>query len=202
MGSAWSRLHKYAIWALFFFFFLFQAAANADHLPDELLADGNPETTLAGIDLRSAKMSDVVRMYGPPTRETKAPKNPAWTGYAWELPNAKLSLGVYRDASSEQIDDIYVEGTSSGQVGATGSGLRLGDTIKELRLIYGSNYELTHLRNKPGSRNEFTGISVANQRVDIQWRLEDFTLSVGIDSNGKVIAMWLMLPECYPEGCE
>ena len=49
---------------------------------------------------------------------------------------------------------------------------------------------------------EFTGVTVANPSVTIQWRSEDFTLTVGFDDNGKVIAMWLIKPECYPGGCE
>jgi hypothetical protein len=202
MVKTCSRTHKYTIYAFLFLLFLCQGVANADHLPEKLLADGKPETTLAGINLRNTKLNDVIRMYGPPTRKVKAPNNPAWTGYVWELPNAKLEVGVNSDASGAQIDDIYVEGTADGQLGSTGRGLKLGDGIKTIKRIYGRHFQLTQLRNKPKKRMEFTGVSVANQRVTIQWNSEEFTLTAGISSNGKVVAMWLILPECYPGDCE
>ena len=53
----------------------------ADHLPEELLADGKPETKLAGIDLTHDNLDRVVQMYGKPKREVKVPNkspiNPA-----------------------------------------------------------------------------------------------------------------------------
>jgi hypothetical protein len=198
MVKAWTRAICILVWLL-----ICQGISMADHLPEKQLANGKPETMLAGINLRSAKLNDVVRMYGPPTREVKAPNNPAWTGYVWELPEAKLEVGVNRDASGARVDDVYVEGTAKGQVGYTGRGLKLGDSIKSIKRIYGSRYEITRLENEPRNRMEFTGVTVANQRVTIQWRSEDFTLTVGIGSNGKIIAMWLILPECYPASdCE
>jgi hypothetical protein len=196
------RKWTWVIWVLLSFF-MCHGISKADHLPENLLASGKPETKLAGINLRTAKLNDVVRMYGRPTREVKAPNNPSWTGYVWELPEAKLEVGVSGDASGARIDDIYVEGTAKGLVGSTGRGLKLGDGIKTIRRIYGSRYELTRLGNEPRNRMEFTGVTVANQRVTIQWGSEDFTFTIGIGSNGKIIAMWLMLPECYPASdCE
>lgn len=189
--------------SLLFSFILFQSTAKADHLPDQLLASGKPETTLAGINLKTTTLNDVIRMYGPPTREENVSNNQTWTGYVWELPHAKIELGVNRGSSGTQIESIYVEGTAHGQVGSTGRGLKLGDDIKKLTRIYGSNYEIATLRNDPSeNRVEFTGVTVANQRVTIEWRLEEFTLTVGLDGKGKVIAMWLILPECYPGACE
>jgi len=49
---------------------------------------------------------------------------------------------------------------------------------------------------------EFTGVKATGQYVTIQWKLEDFTLRVGLEKNGKISAMWLILPECYPHGCD
>jgi hypothetical protein len=177
-----------------------QASASADHLPEELLASGKPETILAGIDLKTTKLKDVMRKYGSPAREK------SWisgTGYVWQLPHAKIELSVNRGRLGTQIRAIYIEGTASESVGSTGRGLKLGDDVKKLKRIYGGKFELQTLRNEPSeNRIEFTGVSVANQRITIQWRLEDFTLTVGFDGNGKIIAMWLILPECYPGGCE
>jgi hypothetical protein len=194
---------RYATWVFALFLLLCQAPAEADHLPERLLAAGKPEITLAGINLKTSKLNDVIRMYGQPTRQREVPNNPSWTGYVWELPYAKLELGVNRGSSGTQIGSIYVEGTANGQVGSTGRGLKLGDGIKTLKRIYGNHFMLRTLRSDSSAkRMEFTGVSVANQRATIQWRLEEFTLTVGFDVHGKVIAMWLILPECYPRDCE
>lgn len=181
---------------LLFSFLAGQVSAYADHLPEHLLATGKPETTLAGISLKTAKWSDVIRRYGHPTREERAPNNPTWTGYVWELPHAKLEVGVDRGGSSTRIEDIYVEGTANGRVGSTGRGLRLGAGLEALKRIYGNRFELHTLRNDPSEkRMEFSGVTVADQRATLQWRSEEFTLTVGFDAQGKVIAMWLILPE-------
>ena len=182
---------------------IFQGAANADHLPDDLLATGKPETTLAGINLVSTKLADVLRMYGPPARQTTVPNNPSWTGYIWNLPNAKLELGVDRDGSAVQITDIYVEGSDKGKVGSTGRGIHLGEHIEDLKRIYGDRLMVQAVHADPSKpRMEFSGVTAAQRRAVFQWKSEEFTLTAGLDSDDRIIALWLILPECYPGGCE
>ena len=194
---------KTAILCFLLSFLLFQSTAKADHLPEESIASGKPEITLAGINLKSTTLKDVIRMYGSPTRQKKAFNNPHWTGYVWELPHAKLELGVSSGPSGTRIRNIYVEGTTDGQVGTTGRGLKLGDDINKLKRIYGNQFVLQKLANEHSkNRIEFTGVDVANQRATFQWREEDFTFTAGLDDKGIINAMWLILPECYPRGCE
>jgi hypothetical protein len=182
--------------------FMCQVPARADHLPEELLASGKPEIALAGINLKTTKFKDVIRMYGQPTRKKQVGNDASWTGYIWELPGAKLEVGVIQDKAGPKIYDIYVEGTARGKVGSTGRGLKFGDSIKTIKSIYGSRFELSNLgKESPKEREEFTGVTVANKRVTMQWKKEDFTLTVGLDNAGRVSAMWLILPECYG-GCE
>ena len=94
MGKNVGLSPRYATLVFLFSFLLCQAPAKADHLPDRLLAAGKPEITLAGINLKTSKLDDVIRMYGQPTRKIEVPNSPVWTGYVWELPHAKLELSV------------------------------------------------------------------------------------------------------------
>ncbi len=190
--------------SLLFSFLLFPFYATADHLPEKLLAKGEPETTLASINLKTTKLTDVIRMYGLPTREEKTSRDPNWTGYIWELSHAKIELGFYNNEKiGIQLYDIYIEGNANGQIGSTGRGLKLGDDLNKLTHIYGSRYKLQTLNSdRSERREEFTGVSVAYKRVTIQWLSEEFTLSVGLNDKGKIIAMWLILPECYHGDCE
>src|ERR1051326_1313257 len=77
-------------------------AASADHLPDALLASGKPETVLAGIDLKSSTLKKVIGLYGAPTRQKTAASNPAWIGYLWELPGARLEVDTENEGESNR----------------------------------------------------------------------------------------------------
>jgi hypothetical protein len=157
----------------------------ADHLPDKLLASGKPEKILAAINLEKTKLDDVVRMYGPPTREVKVPNNPSWTGYVWETTRAKLEVSVNRGPAGHAIGDVYIEGTDSGPMGSTGRGLRLGDEMHTLKRIYGSRFELSHpSADSLRSRREFAGVA-ADRRVNVQWKSQEFTLTIGFNVRGK-----------------
>jgi hypothetical protein len=185
---------RYVTLGFLYFFLLIPSIAKADNLPENLQASGKPETTLAGINLETTTLIDVIRLYGLPTREERTSRDPDWIGYIWELPQAKIELSFYNTGTGN-IADIYVEGTTKGQIGSTGRGLKLGDDLNKLKRIYGNRFMLQTLRKDSSEkREEFTGVSVANKRVIIQWGLEGFTLTVGLDGNGKVTAMWLMMP--------
>jgi hypothetical protein len=179
--------------------------AHADHLPDNMLALGKPEKQLAGINLVSTNLDDVIRMFGPPTRILKVPNNPHWTGYTWKLSNGALEIGVAHSSSGSQIHDVYIEGKLTGQAGSTGQGLKIGDTIQDLKRLYGNHFELSPInKNALEKREEFTGVQTnyEYQVATIQWKAEEFTLSIGFNDTGKISAIWLILPECYPDGCE
>lgn len=196
---------KYSIYITLPLLLLAIGAAQADHLPDTLLAKGKPEVELARINLETSKLEDVIRRYGLPTQEVGAPNNPNWTGYFWDLPRAKLEVSVDQDQSGTQIDNIYIAGTVEGKNGLTGRGLKLGDTLTDLKRIYGNIFELSAPNKDPSrTRNLFTGVQEKNeyQVATIQWKSWDFTLRVGFNTAGKIDAMWLILPECYPDGCD
>ena len=173
----------------------------ADHLPEELLADGKPETKLAGIDLTHDNLDRVVQMYGKPKREVKVPNNPSWTGYVWELPEVKIELGVISGPSGKHIRDVYIEGTAAGKSASTGRGLKLGDHISAIKRVYGAKLQIQK-GNPSEQRREFTGIGAVSQRIKLQWASQEFTLTAGLNDAGRIIALWLILPECYPDPCE
>jgi hypothetical protein len=181
-------------------FFLFTSAL-ADHLPEPLLALGNPERRLAGIDLQTAKLTDVVRRNGAATRKVTAPNNPQWTGYVWESPAAKLEVGVQGSADLGVIESIYVEGTDRGLTGSTGAGLKLGDNVEAIKKIYGTRFQEIKQSKIRQDRREFMGLAQSHLIV-LQWKSVDFTLMVGFNQDGKIAALMLMPPECYPGDCD
>lgn len=200
-----SMFYKYLKYSFLSALLLAVGSAYADHLPDAMLAKGKPEVELAGINLEKSKLDDVIRRYGQPAHKLNAPNNPAWAGYSWEMPHAKLEVNVEEGPKGAEITDIYIAGTSDAEVGLSGQGLKIGDTLTDLKRIYGPLFELSAPnRNPSGVRDPFTGVQEKSeyQVATLQWQSWDFTLRVGFNAAGKVDAMWLILPECYPSGCD
>jgi hypothetical protein len=179
---------------------LLETTLKADHLPENLLAAGQPEVVLAGIKIRTSTLDDVIRLYGNPTRKEESND---WIGCTWNLLNAKLKVNLYHKSLKTQITDIYIEGTATGELGSTGRGLKLGDNFEVLTNIYGKRYLLTNLSEDSNTKREVSSeIIFANKGVTIQWKSEEFTLTVKLDIHGKIYSMWLILPECYESPCE
>jgi hypothetical protein len=171
---------------------LLASVGLADHLPPELQARGKPEKTLAGIHLDRSKVSDVIKIYGAPSKAEMQSK-PADLNvgdtydYFWTKPGMKLHLIVYRGAHivrGEYIALIEIERTKAkGSVGGTGSGLKLGDGLKDLRRIYGRRFE----------ERKLPKLNIHD--VMIQWRSEEISLVAVFDKQGKISKLSLMPPE-------
>lgn len=164
----------------------------ADHLPPELQARGKPEKRLAGILLDHDRISDVIKLYGKPSRMEKQaePPDANWVDtydYYWTKPDIKLHLVVERGKEikgGEQIALIEVEGSrATGIIGRTGSGLKLGDSLADLRRIYGKRFKE---RNIPKLRIH---------DVMLQWRSEEYSLIAEFDQRGKIKNISLSSPE-------
>ena len=184
--------------------------AIADHLPESLMARGEPEDTLAGINLRTTTADEVMKKFGPPTRKVTVPNNPAWTGYLWSNQNTQLEVEVSRGRSRDYVETITVvrlNNTSPLSVNnlaeaeATGRGLKLGDTLDTLKGIYGSRLKLDKQASVPADADPFLSMP-GSQTATLQWRKLDFTLIAGLDSQGRIIALRLRPPSCYPGGCK
>jgi hypothetical protein len=193
------------IWFVIFGLLL-PMVASADHLPDELHSTGKAETSLAGISIsRTSPVSEAIKRYGPPTERKLAANNTAWVGYRWVLKSAILEVG----ASNDIITDIYVELTGAGTRVGTGSGLNLGDDLARLKAIYGNKYQDwkypdLSIGGGPRARSEripYSGVW-ERQRVVIQWASPEYTLSAGLDDQGKIVSLCLLRPECFPGECK
>jgi hypothetical protein len=190
-------------------FFLSGVGAIADHLPAKLLARGKPENTLAGINLERDNPADALRKLGPPTKKITAPNNPQWTGYLWDTASLRLEVEVTRGKDKDYMGNVTVvrlgdaSGTASTTVAreSTGRGLKLGDTLEALRSIYGSRFQLSKQANVPATTDPFLSVP-GSQTVVVQWTPIEFTLTAGLDSQGRIIALRLSPPECYPGGCQ
>jgi hypothetical protein len=168
------------------------STSRADHLDEKLQAKGTPETTLAGIHLSEhTKIADVIRLYGRPTkREGSESDNPNFAtsyDYYWIRPGLNLHVLVQRFPRTmpewEYISLVEVDfGTSHG-VAKTGKGLRIGNSLKDLKRIY-------------GHRVQVRDIPEANIRYAmIQWRREEYSLVATLGKRDKITALQLFAPE-------
>ena len=120
-------------------------------------------------------------MYGEPSKVVKQSSTPdvALTDYYWNLANGKLHLLMVQD----YISLIEVEGSAGSIHLKTGSGLRIGDNVSDLRKIYGPRYKV---RNIP---------RLSINDVMIQWRSEEFSLVAELDKKGRIKKLSLFAPE-------
>jgi len=164
----------------------------ADHLPPELQARGRPEKRLAGIVPGRSTVADVIKMYGKPSEVTKQGK-PAGLNvvdtydYYWVKSGVKLHLLVYGGSGikgGEYIALVEVEGPDvRGMIGRTGSGLKLGDSMAEVKRIYGRRFK----------ERQLPKLNIHD--VMIQWREEEFSLIAEFDNRGRIKNLSLSSPE-------
>lgn len=146
-------------------------------------------------------VSKAIKLYGEPTEKNVAANNPAWIGYRWTLGKAVLEV----ETVDGRMTGVYVEGTANGRVSRTGAGLKLGDDLKRLKAIYGARFEhRVHPAMSIGGevkarkdRIPHTGVW-ENNRVTIQWKEPEYTLTAGLDDRGRIVSLWLLRPECFP----
>jgi hypothetical protein len=184
-------------------------ASFADHLPAKLLALGKPETTLAGINLESTSPDEVLRRLGPPTKTVTVPNNPYWAGYLWQTANLRIEVEVTHSKTKKYVGAVTIvrmSGESPTSVwkipdAATGRGLKLGDSLDSVKSIYGSKLRVSKQEPVPADAAPFSSIPGV-EMVTLQWKSMEFTLTAGLDAEGKIIALRLQPPECYPGGCK
>ena len=170
----------------------FVSTNRADHLPDNLQARGRPETTLAGIRLTDrTKLADVIRRYGKPT------KVKAWESddsnisnsydYYWVRPGLNLHVLVERLPRKipgwEYVSLLEVDSGTSRKIARTGKGLKVGDSLKDLKRIYGYRFKI---RDNP---------KLKIHDVMIQWRREEYSLVATLDRQNRITSLWLSAPE-------
>lgn len=158
--------------------------SHADHLPPNQQARGNPEKRLAGIHLERHKLTDVIRMYGKPSKVSKQPGPPdiSLTDYYWRTGKGQLHVLMDRSYGLTRIGWVEVEG-AIGPVGQTGAGLKIGDDLADLRRIYGPRYKVRNIPN------------LKIHDVMVQWSKEEFSLVAELDRKGKIKKLSLSAPE-------
>jgi hypothetical protein len=164
----------------------------ADHLPPELLATGRPEKHLAGVVPGRSRVADVIKLYGKPSEVRKHGKPEGLRvvdtyDYYWVKSGGKLHLLVFGGSGikgGESIALVEIEGSPvGGTIWRTGSGLKLGDRLADVRRIYGRRF---YERKLP---------KLKIHDVMIQWRREEFSLVAEFDNRGRIKNLSLSAPE-------
>ncbi len=170
----------------------FVSTCRADHLPDNLQARGRPETTLAGIHLtEKTKLADVIKRYGKPTKvegsESDDPNISSSYNYYWIKSGLNLHILVERLPRKipdwESVSLIEVDSGTSAKIASTGRGLKVGDSTKDLKRIYGSRIKM---RDIP---------KLKIHDVMIQWHREEYSLLAALDRQNRITSLWLSAPE-------
>lgn len=165
-------------------------AGFADHLPDNLLAHGRPETNLAGINLKNTNIRKIIRLYGQPTEvkkeEPTLPNSAGSFQYYWRKRGLDLHVEAFFLPGKPNWQPIVLVeigvGTSQ-RAGRTGAGLHIGSTLADLKRLYGRRF---HLRNIP-TRDIHD--------VMLQWRQQEYSLVATLDRKDRVTSISLFAPE-------
>lgn len=167
---------------------LIVAASNAgfsDHLPSNKVARGKPESTVAGFDIYRTHLKQVFAVLGKPVKMTETPETSDVVGVKdceWHRDGLILQVSATTYKGEDSLTSIEVTGTNvHSRFGRTGRGLHLGDTLADVRRIYGSRV----LRSNTKDR----GIL-----IEIQW--EDSSELLLYAKNSKNIdTITLLAPE-------
>jgi hypothetical protein len=147
---------------------LFCGMVLADHLPENLVARGKAENMLSGIDVYRSRVSDLLERLGKPVTYDKYPKTEEAAEIVWDKAGSKIHATI-------NIDDIAYAVTVSGKPSAittTGRGLGLGQTVADVKRIYGNR------------------LMKRGNRVIVQW--QDGTEMRALFANSRIISLTLI----------
>jgi len=169
------------------------ACVRGDHLPDSKRATGPPEHSIAGIDVYSTSLRDLIQRLNAPAEHKRSPETSdrkRETGtvfYEWRLPKVRLRVATMYNCQlpgCEKMDEsrIYVADVwgveKSGGIGRTSAGLRLGDGVEDIKAKYGTRFSKQQLAN-------------GRSTIMIQWK-DDTTLTLDLDRAGRIDHMQLL----------
>ncbi len=127
--------------------FIWPSRATADHCPDASVTPGKSDLVLAGVDLTSARIEDVVERFGAPSSTLQAPVEdaPAGSGAAdhvWHIGGATVTASTefYHDGSGRKVESVLVlrvQGPGRAPSLRTGRGAGLGDSPGRIKSLYG-----------------------------------------------------------------
>lgn len=151
--------------------------AYADHLPDNLLAKGKADTKLCGFDPYLTPLKDIVSKLGKPDRIVPWEVNKTNVTYEWTRGPLTIRVDTYQFEDYLDQPPVYIEvaGNDPDKFCTTGRGLKLNDTLADVRKLYGRRYQLT--REDSDTR-----------LITIQWST-NATVFVSLDNDGHVKAI-------------
>jgi hypothetical protein len=117
-----------------------------EHLPDSQIAIDSEDSVLAGINVNSTSLEQVLKTFGKPAEmrdETPATEGvPGSRTYVWRKRSLVLTLGTFVHGKPNLPDLIFyvsVAGTDSA-IGKTGRGLKLGERNIDINKCYGNRF--------------------------------------------------------------
>ena len=157
--------------------------ALAQHVPDDKTAPGKSDAILCGIAVHKTTIRQAIQQLGRPTiitDEPSAAREGGGRSYFWKIGSERLELFTWNDHGNESIPySVEVWGTAPDRsIGKTGMGLRLGDTLLDLRRIYGDRFEKKTLVND-------------TVMVTVQWQ-DETTLYVYFNNHGQINHLHLL----------
>jgi hypothetical protein len=152
----------------------------ADHLPARLIAQGSPETTLAGISIRKpyATLTSIERRWGAATAVAEYHKNPCDRLVSWTLHGVAITASVgCQPPGNFVVYTVQVTGADTDRKFSTGLGLSLGDSIEKVFSIYG--------------RRLLVSQGPEGREVIIQWS-NGTELNATVAANNRIIRIQLL----------
>ncbi len=156
------------------------APLAADH--SDIIAFGEPEQVLAGINVYKTRLPEAERRLGRPdsTRDEPVENAPRAISrdYIWRSDDCVLTAGTYIvDGKDGVLYFVSAAGsTRAPKQWRTGRGLQLGMTVHQVKALYGSH---------------FYGKAGPDGSIDYEFR-DGTTLTVEFDSDQKVRAIRLI----------
>ena len=167
-------------------FMCLASIAFGDHLPATLQASGVPEGQLGPVRLEYTSKNDLVKIYGPPLEDKTFPddhdKSRGERSYIWKVDGQKFGVGTwFRPQGESAIDSAQVWKGQGENALMTGRGLKVGNSLSDVRRIYGKRFKL-------GRR-----IDTKRLYIFLQWR-NGTELHVDFGPDDRVDHMLLIAP--------
>ena len=143
------------------------------------LASGEPETVLAGINVRQMRILAVQKLYGEQEAMYAVPPNPYPEGtklYKWGRLTVTLKVLTEPSTNGDVIHAIEIQGEGEPgdrAINKTGRGLKLGAKSGEVKKLY--------------------GLETTGGQTKIQWS-DGTTLVVTLNEKGRVSKLELRAP--------
>jgi hypothetical protein len=122
---------------LMLFLLLSPTPVMSDHLPQDLLAKGEAEKTLCGIDVNKSHASDLLARFGKPITYEKYPATKDAAEITWNRGGSRIHVYVNIDNVTYGVE---ISGSPASDA-TTGRGLSLGQTLADLKRVYGGRFE-------------------------------------------------------------